>query len=149
MNKIIFVIFVACFLTGCNFFETPTPEAEALILKNRLESINSENKKSLENPILIGKTPFGDDIYAANIKYVCPNCNPKYDYEKHTLYFIGNTITKNYKVRSGKLLKDKVEVFLSENPSPEEIIKEAERLKKEIENQEEKEYLRLKEKFDK
>ena len=147
MNKIIFVIFVACFLTGCNFFETP--EAEAIILKNILESINSENQKAIENPNFIGKTPFGNDIYSANIKYVCPDCNPKYDYEKHTLYFIGNTITKNYKVRSGKFLNDKVEVFLGENPSPEEIIKEAERLKKEIDIQEEKEYLRLKEKFDK
>ncbi len=49
----------------------------------------------------------------------------------------------------GKSHKDKVAVFLGQNPSSEEIIKEAERLKKEIENQEEKEYLRLKEKFDK
>lgn len=147
MNKIIFVIFLACFLTGCNFFETP--ESEEIIFKSILESINSENKKSIENPTLIGTTPFGDDIYFANITYVCTGCNPKYYSENHTLYFIGNTITKNYKVMAGKHMKNKVEVFLGENPSPEEIIKEAERLKKEIENQEEKEYLRLKEKFDK
>lgn len=149
MNKTIFIILVTCFLTGCNFFDKPTPEAEALILKNSLDSINSENQQAISNPTLIGTTPFGDDIYVAKIKYVCPDCNPEYDYEKHTLYFIGNTITKNYKVRNGKSHKDKVAVFLGQNPSSEEIIKEAERLKKEIENQEEKEYLRLKEKFDK
>lgn len=113
-----------------------------------MEIINIENQNNIDKSILIGKTPFGDNIYATTIKYVCNECKtarPKL----HTLYFTSNVLTKNETVLEGKSYKNKVEVFLNENPSPEKIIKEEERLKKEIETQEEKEYLRLKEKFDK
>lgn len=154
MKKIILSALILSFVAGCGGHERDlsklTPAQLAKLEKDR-NDLNEENQKSIDKAVYIGKTPFGEDIYASEVWYSCPTCNPLYDKDKHTVYFVGNVVTKNYEVRSGKQTIDKVEVFLKADPTPEEVIKEAERLKKEIDMKNElefKEYKRLKEKFE-
>ena len=46
---------------------------------------------------------------------------------------VDGTTSDNYEYRSGKTRKQKVEVFLNDKPTPEQVIAEAERLKNLIE----------------
>lgn len=150
MKKIILSALILSALAGCSKPESLTAEQRATLEKNR-NTLNEQNQKSIDEAVFVGKTPFGEDIYAADIKYACSSCNPLYDVDHHTVYFVGNVITKNYEVKRGKSTIHKIEVTLKENPSPEDVIKEAERLKKEISLKntlEFKEYTRLKEKFE-
>lgn len=145
MFKICFALFAVLGLTACD----NSPEAVVKREKEQSEirdSIKQFNKQSIENPVLVGTTKSGNDISVIHVQYVCDSCNANYP-DNHYIYFANGSTSDNYKYRSGKTTRNKVEVVLNENPTPEQVIAEGERIKKEIEDSERKELKRLSHKY--
>lgn len=115
-------------LTGCEV----TPEQVA-----RAKDITTS---SFSNPEQIATLPDGRAVKRAIV--VRPN---QHD---HVVYFIDNaTVTNNYEEQNGKVTDNKVRVTLSRNPSPEEIIAAADKLKQQQRAADEAEFARLQKKL--
>lgn len=118
-------------ISGCE----GTPEEIAQEQKkfdDKVAAIDKFNEESLKNPIVVGVTKNGNIVTRAHLKYPdydCRNCYP----DNHYVYMIDGNTSDNYEYRSGKTRKQKVEVFLNDKPTPEQVIAEAERLKNLIE----------------
>lgn len=143
--KICLALVVTLGLTACD--SSPEAVAERKLEQSEFrESIKNFNKQSIENPVVVGTTKSGNDISVVHVKYTCETCNAKYP-DNHYIYFANGTTSDNYEYRSGKTTRNKVEVVLKENPTPEQVIAEGERIKKEIEDSERKELKRLSHKY--
>jgi len=132
------------FIQGC----TKTPEQIALD-KAFLESIEKDtfekNQKNIKNEVIVGTTLDGQQIKRINIEYICKeddNCNYRLT---HFIYFVGNTTSDNHLTRIGKSTSNETNVILGKNPTPKDVIIEAERLKKAINDTERQNFLRAKE----
>lgn len=127
----VFGILAIVSISGCE----GTPEEIAQKQKEfdeKVAVINKFNEKSLENPVVVGATKNGKIVTVAHLQYPNYDCRTCYPYD-HYVYMVDGTTSDNYEYRSGKTRKQKVEVFLNDKPTPEQVIAEAERLKNLIE----------------
>lgn len=117
-------------LLGCG----QTPEEKIVFDKTRSDNVvrvSALNQKSLDNPVLVGRTKSGKTVTMATVGFICPTCDGGRP-EEHYIYMVDGVTTNNYSYQSGKTTVHKTEVMLSDNPTAEEIIAEAERLKKSV-----------------
>jgi hypothetical protein len=128
-----------------------SPEAVAKRKSEQQElrnAIDSFNERNINNPITVGTTKSGNKISVSHVKYSCETCNPDYP-DDHYIYFVDGTTSDNYTYRSGKIVRNKVEVVLNNNPTPEQVIAEGERLKKLEEDTERQTFEEAKETYEK
>lgn len=114
--KALIVLASALLLNACG----PTPQD--------IVSNNAVSERNLSNPETIGKTPDGQIVKRAIVKYQCDVCGSS---TSHFVYFVGSVKSDNYPVQSGKSSYNHVDVTLPENPTAEDILKKA----KEIQDQ--------------
>lgn len=108
--KLLIVLAFALFLNACG----PTPQD--------VVSNNAISERNLSNPETIGKTPDGQIVKRAIVKYQCDVCGSS---TSHFVYFVGNVKSDNYPVQSGKTSYNQVDVTLPANPTAEDILKKA------------------------
>lgn len=103
--------------------------------------VEAFNKASLEKPELIGTLPDGRAVNRAAIQ-------KEGEYDLHYVYFVDNaTVSLNHSIPNGKSTINRTLVSLPTDPTAEEIIAAAERIKKEQVDLDEAEFERLKQKL--
>lgn len=128
------------FIQGC----TRSPEAIEQD-KLREKAAAERNKENIKNEFIVGTTLDGQQIKRINIEYICKESNCGYNNLTHYIYFVGNNTSDNHLIRVGKSTRNETDVVLGQNPTPKEVILEAERLKKAINETERQNFLRAKE----
>lgn len=132
------------FIQGC----TQTPEEIAqdkAVLELKEKAIFKKNEENIKNEVIVGTTLDGQQLKRINIEYLCKK-DDHCDYElTHYIYFVGNTTSDNHLIRVGKTTRNETDVVLGQNPTPKDVIIEAERLKKAINDTERQNFLRAKE----
>jgi len=138
------LVFALCaiFIQGCQ----KTPEdIQKEIDKDNL--VTEQNKESIKQPVVMGTTVDGQEIKRIHFKYKCKTSDSCYSTVDHFVYYVGNSVSDNREVRIAKSVYNNVEVSLGTKPTPEQVIAEGERIKKEIEDSERKELKRLSHKY--
>lgn len=135
LKKILMTSLMASFvlLAGC----PSTPEE--IVEKEKLTQ--ARNEASIANPEQVGVLPDGRAVNRIRTWV-------QGEYYAHYVYFIDSAnVSTNYSVRSGKTTLNQANIALSSNPSTEEIIALAEKLKQDQKTADEAEFARLKQKL--
>lgn len=123
--KIGLLIFAVSTLSACG----PTAQ-EAIVL----------NTNSLKSPETVGTLPDGQILQVVVVRRA-DNAYP------HYVYFVGNTVTVNHSVSSGKTTRNDVQAFIGY--ADKDILEKAKEIQKEQDEKDRAEYQRLQEKFGK
>lgn len=111
------------------------------------------NEQSLTRPELVGTTPDGRQVNRVLVLYKDPD---HISLRKHYIYFVGNDVTVNYDVSSGKATVGQTIALLQQAKTPEEALAATKQLEINIQAQKDEqrrkdaeEYERLKQKLGK
>jgi hypothetical protein len=135
LKKILMTSLMASFvlLAGC----PSTPEE--IVEKEKLTQ--ARNEASIANPEQVGVLPDGRAVNRIRTWV-------QGEYYAHYVYFIDSAnVSTNYSVRSGKTTFNQTNIALPSNPTTDEVIALAEKLKQEQKSADEAEFARLKQKL--
>lgn len=114
-----------------------------------IEAVHQQNDRSNEasfkNPEQVGVLPDGRKVHMVSVRYSKQGSGYV---NEHYIYFVDNNISDNYSIQSGKTRTEVVDVFLPENPTNDQIIAAAEKIKQEKQAKRKELYEQLKNEFE-
>jgi hypothetical protein len=143
MKSILVCLCAVLLLTGCKRSPEEQVEFETKRAANVIK-IDEFNQKSLDNPMIVGKTKTGKIVSLANVKFICETCDGRFP-DNHYIYIVDGVTSDNYVYSSGKTRTAKVDVVWNDDTLTDQEIVQRDRKERE-ENQERE---RIKAKVDK